>query len=225
MRWIHIAAGLIGIGAGAIALAAAKGASLHRRAGMVFVYSIFLMTSTAAVLAALHQPHPGNIVAAGLTFYLVATALLTVRRPQHYARHADIAALLAALALTLGCIGLGLLLDIDQRIPGGVPPRGYYFIIAAIALLLALNDLRMIAAGGPKGPARLRRHLARMGGGMFIATGSFFIGQPQVFAGGPLEWVGVRAIPVLAVVTPTLYWLVRLSRRTRYPPPSLRLQQ
>lgn len=212
MRWVHIAAGLIAIGSGAIALATLKGAPLHRRSGMVFVYSTLVMSSTATVLAALHQPHPGNIIAGSLTFYLVVTALLAVRRPRQYARHADIAAVLGALALTLGCIGLGLFLDIDPQTPGGVPPRPYYFIMAALALLLALKDMRLIAAGGAHGAARLRRHLGRMGGAMFIATGSFFLGQPQVFAGGPLAWVGLRAIPVIAVATVTLYWLVRLSR-------------
>jgi hypothetical protein len=35
-----------------------------------------------------------------------------------------------------------------------------------------------------------------MGGAMLTATGSFFLGQPQVFVGGPLEWVGLRALPV-----------------------------
>jgi hypothetical protein len=211
MRWVHIAAGLIGIASGGVALATLKGASLHRRSGTVFVYSTLVMSSTAAVLAALHQPHPGNIIAACFTLYLAVTAMLAVRRPRRYARQVDLAAMLAALALTLVCIGLGLFLVIDPRTPGGVPPRGFYFIIAAIALGLALMDMRMIAAGAPQGAARLRRHLGRMGGAMFIATGSFFLGQPQVFAGGPLEWVGLRALPVLAVAATTLYWMVRLS--------------
>ena len=212
MRWVHIAAGLVAIASGAVALAALKGALLHRRSGMVFVYSTLVMSSTAAVLAALHQPHPGNVVAGSLTFYLVVTALLAVRRPRRYARQVDVAAMLAALALILGCIGLGMFLDIDPQTPGGVPPRPFYFIMAALATFLALQDVRTIAAGGPQGARGLRRHLGRMGGAMFIATGSFFLGQPQVFAGGPLEWVGLRALPVLAVATTTLYWIVRLSR-------------
>ena len=58
-----------------------------------------------------------------------------------------------------------------------------------------------------------------MGGAMFIATGSFFLGQPQVFADGPLEPVGLRAMPVLAVAIATLYWLIRLSRRRPYSSP------
>ena len=117
---------------------------------------------------------------------------------------------LAALALTFTCIGLGLFLDIDPQTRGGVPPRQFYFIMATLAVFLALQDMRMIAAGGPQGASRLRRHLGRMGGAMFIATGSFFLGQPQVFAAGPLEWVGLRALPVLAVATTTLYWMARL---------------
>jgi hypothetical protein len=189
---------------------------------MVFVYSTLVMSSTAAVLAALHQPHPGNIVAGCLTFYLVVTALLAVRPPRQHARRADILAMLSAFALTLGCVGLGLFLDIDSDTdplsPAGVPPRGFYFIIAALALFLALKDWRVIAAGGARGVPRLRRHLGRMGGAMFIATGSFFIGQPQVFAGGPLEWAGLRAIPVMAVAIVTLYWLARLWRPKHLPP-------
>ena len=226
MRWVHIAAGLLGIGSGAIALAALKGATLHRRSGMMFVYSTLVMSGTAVVLAALHQPHPGNIIAGSLTLYLVCTALLAVRRPGQHARRTDIVAMLAAWVLTFVCLGLGFFLDIDPRTPGGVPPRGFYFLMAALALFLALKDMRMIAVGGAQGPARLRRHLGRMGGAMFIATGSFFIGQPQVFAGGPLEWVGLRAIPVFAVVAVTLHWLVRLSRRTQYlHPPSIDIRK
>jgi uncharacterized membrane protein len=213
MRWIHIVAGLIAIVSGAVALATLKGGSLHRRSGMVFVSAMLVMSSTAAVLAVLHQPHPGNVVAGVLTLYLVLTALLTVRRSRQHARKVGIAAMLTALALGLTCFGLGLFLEIDPRTPGGAPPRPYYFIIGAIAVWLAIRDMRLIAAAGLHGAARLRRHLGRMGAAMFIATGSFFLGQPRVFAGGPLESVGLRALPVIAVVTATLFWLVRVSRK------------
>jgi hypothetical protein len=52
-----------------------------------------------------------------------------------------------------------------------------------------------------------------MSGAMIVATGSLFLGQPQVFAGSPLEPDGVRAIPVLLVVGAMIYWRVRMSRR------------
>ena len=215
MRWVHIVAGLMSIASGAVALAAFKGGWLHRRSGMVFVNAMFVMTSTAVVSAALKQPHPGNIVAGLLTFYLVATAVLTVRRPRQHARRVDIIALFGALAIASASIALGVFLDVDPRTAGDVPPRGYYFVFGTIATLFAVGDIRMLAAGGLQGAARLKRHLGRMGIAMFIATGSLFLGQPTVFAGGPFEPLGRRAIPVLAVITVTVYWRVRVSWRPR----------
>jgi hypothetical protein len=217
MRWIHIIGGLIGITSGAVALIALKGAQLHRWSGTVFVYSMLVMTSTAIALAAWKQPYPGNIVAGVITFYMVATAMLTVRRPRQRARLIDISFMLAAVALGVVCIGMGQVRHDEPGLPGGYPPP-FYFVLGGVALMLARQDQRMIAAGGPHGTARLKRHLGRMCGAMIVATGSLFLGQPQVFAGGPLEPVGVRAIPVLLVIAAMMYWRVRLARR----PPTLR---
>jgi hypothetical protein len=212
MRWIHITGGLIGIASGAVALIALKGATVHRWSGRVFVYSMLVMTSTAIVLAALKQPGPGNIVAGAITFYMVATAMLTVRRPRQLAKQIDQLFMLGALALAVGCIGLGLFRRDDLGTSGGYPPP-FYFVIGGAALMLANQDRRMIVAGGLQGAARLKRHLGRMSGAMLVATGSLFLGQPQVFAGGPLESEGLRAVPVVLVVTAMIYWRVRMSRR------------
>jgi hypothetical protein len=50
-----------------------------------------------------------------------------------------------------------------------------------IMLLAAIGDLRKIRAGGLRGPRRLARHLWRMCFGLFVATGSFFLGQMNFF--------------------------------------------
>ena len=52
MMPIHVAAGLLGIVSGAVALSALKGGARHRRSGMVFVYSMLLMSATGALIAA-----------------------------------------------------------------------------------------------------------------------------------------------------------------------------
>ena len=52
---------------------------------------------------------------------------------------------------------------------------------ASIPLLAAIGDLRMLLRGGISGTSRITRHLWRMCYGLFIATGSFFLGQQQVF--------------------------------------------
>jgi uncharacterized membrane protein len=219
VRWIHIAAGMIGIVSGLIALASLKGATLHRRSGIVFVASMLVMSSTGALLAVLRQPAAVatvNALGGLLTFYLVATALLTVRRPADNANRLDMLAVLAGVTLCIGCIGLGLAKRGLPPEPGGYPAAAY-FVLAVLLAWLAVQDVRM-AAGRLQGNARLRRHLGRMGGGLVIATTSFFVGNPQVFAGGPLEPIGLRVIPVLTVMTPTLYWLARLAR-SRAPTP------
>ena len=64
---IHVVAGLVAIGAAAVALYAAKGARLHRESGRIFVYAMLVMSASAAVMAAL-QPNWANVLQGALTF-------------------------------------------------------------------------------------------------------------------------------------------------------------
>src|SRR5271155_5710231 len=69
--------------------------------------------------------------------------------------------------------------------PGGVDkttaPAAMSFFFGAILLLATAGDIQMLARGGISGRQRVTRHLWRMCYGLFIATGSFFLGQQQVF--------------------------------------------
>ncbi|HKY53041.1 MAG TPA: hypothetical protein VJM08_01995, partial [Anaerolineales bacterium] len=81
---LHIIGGLIGLTSGALALSSPKGATLHRKSGIIFVYAMLLLSFTGVVIAAL-LPERISVIAGMLTFYLVITALLTVRRrPQGF---------------------------------------------------------------------------------------------------------------------------------------------
>ena len=53
---MHIAAGSLAFATGTIALLARKGATVHRRVGMVFFVSMLVMSSSALYLSILHQP-------------------------------------------------------------------------------------------------------------------------------------------------------------------------
>jgi hypothetical protein len=81
--WIvpaHVGAGGLALVFGYIALYAAKGASLHRKSGILFVYAMLTMSLTGALMDALITTRMSVSVVAGLvTFYFVTTALLTVR--------------------------------------------------------------------------------------------------------------------------------------------------
>jgi uncharacterized membrane protein len=213
MKWVHILAGLAGIASGAVALYAAKGAGLHRKAGMVFVYTMLVMSASGAVMAALkHQT--GSVIAGVLTFYLVLTGLVTVRRPALEFHGVDAVAMLVALAVGIAGFKFGSeALAADAATKAASPPVAY-FVFGTVALLAALGDLRILLAPRSHAAARMARHLWRMCFALFVATGSFFLGQPRLFPKA-LRSSGVLALPVLWVLLAMFYWLARVWLRRR----------
>ncbi len=76
---IHIAGGVLALVFGYVALFAAKGGTLQRKSGMLFVGAMIVMSLTGAFVAAINNM-PSPVVAGLLTFYFVTTGMLTVRR-------------------------------------------------------------------------------------------------------------------------------------------------
>ena len=210
MKLIHIIAGLLALASGAVALYATKGSKLHRRSGTIFVIAIMVMTSSAVVMAAFLRPDQVNVIAGLLTFYLVSTALLTVRRSVEQARGLVTSFMLVALTGSAFAFSLGFeALTSANGGVGGVPPQPL-FMFGVVGLAGGLLDARMLWAGSIQGAHRLARHLWRMCFAMWIATGSFFLGQPKVFPDILRQNVGLRAIPVVLVTLVMLYWLGRV---------------
>lgn len=209
---IHIVAGSISLVAGALALYSAKGRPLHRLSGRVFAIAMIAMTLSAFVIAAFLRPDTVNAVAGMLTFYLVVTGVLTVRKFSG-ARHLTVLMLLVALAMT----GFSLLLAMTAlNSPTGEVngiPSPPLFLFAAIGALGAVGDIRMLKAGEYRGVPRLSRHLWRMGVAMFIVTASFFLGQAKLFPEALRSKPFILALPVLLVLFTTLYWLVKVRLR------------
>ena len=140
----HIFGGSLAIASGFVALTAPKGASWHRRSGMVFVYAMLLMATLAVLMAGARGVAPaGNIPVGLLTIYLVVTGVQAVR---------------------------------------------------------------------PPGPPRIKRHLVRMCLALFIASGSFFLGQQDEF---PRELRGQPVFTVLAIapLLMLLFWLWKFRRK------------
>jgi hypothetical protein len=88
-------------------------------------------------------------------------------------------------------------------------PAAMYFIFAGFAALGTTLDVRMIARGGLIGAARTTRHLWRMCMAFFMATGSFFFGQPKFV---PTIFRQLGLVPVLGLLPLALliYWLMRV---------------
>jgi uncharacterized membrane protein len=212
---IHIIAGLLSIAAGAVALYAFKGSTLHRKSGLVFVVAMLTMASTGAVIA-IAKPDPGTALGGMLVVYLVCTALLTVKRPVAESRGLLTGLMLMALAIGAAELALG---GMAARTPDhmfGKYPAGFYYVFSLVALACACGDARTLWLGRLDSAKRLARHIWRMGFAMWFATTSFFIGQAKVFPEPLRHMIGIRAIPVVIVLVVVLYWLARVLLKRRH---------
>jgi len=211
--FIHILAGGLGLFFGYIALYSAKGASTHRRSGILFVYAMLTMSVFGLGISIARGVAPAiNVPAALLTGYLVVTALMTVRPPSSFRRPAHVAGMLLALA-----VGLTDLTFAFQAFANGGKRNGMpafpFVMFAAVGLLGAFGDFRVLRSGPLQGASRLARHLWRMCFALFIAALSFFIGQARVIP-EPFRIRPLLALPVLAVLITMFYWLWRVRRRS-----------
>ena len=181
---IHIAAGGLAIILGAVALSVKKGGNIHRRSGLLFVYAMLVMGVSASILSLLKGRADGNVLAGVLTAYFVGTALTTVRPVSSWTRRINAVALTVAVVLAAGCVFSGVrLINTPGRDSNGVPFRTagvMSLIIAALLVMAAAGDVRIMRFGMPRGGPRLARHLWRMCFALFIAAGSFFSVRERV---------------------------------------------
>jgi uncharacterized membrane protein len=213
LLFLHISGGVLGLLSGTLAMIYRKGSRGHRLAGDVFVVAMLTMGACGSTLA-LMKHQTGNVFGGLITFYLITTAWLAGRRRDGVSA-LDWAAL--AMALVLG----GSMITLGVRVVNGIDakqegvPVAMYFVMGSIPLLAGVGDARVLVRGGISGTARLARHLWRMLFGLFIASGSFFLGQQQVF---PAAWRGspVWFVPALLPLALLIFWLIRVRVGKRY---------
>lgn len=213
---VHIVAGTVGIITGTIALFTLKGGMRHRRSGLAFVVAMSVMASMAAVISLWPPLNPGNVFQSVLTIYMVVTGMRAVRDRSDRSVRGDVALLLLGLGVAAGHASFGFIaLNSESGAIGGYNPP-MFFIFGSIALLAVTGDVRMLRGAELRAPVRIARHLWRMCFALFIANGSFFLGQADEFP------VWLRIWPILTVLAlyplaGMIYWLwrVRLRRSLR----------
>lgn len=200
----HIGGGIVAILAGAVAVGARKGGSVHRLAGTWFFASMLVLGVTAAILEPFREPDPGSPLIGLAVCYFVLTSWVTARRRDGSTGWFEIGACVAALGIAAATLW-------GAMTGGSTSPvgQGPVFALAGIFLLAGLGDLNVILRKKLTAAQRLSRHLWRMCFAFFIATGSFFIGQqdvlPQAARGSPILFV--LGFAPLAIM---LFWLVRI---------------
>ena len=208
----HVATGLIALLAGFVAIAVRKGGTWHRRSGIVFVYAMIATGITAVGIAVYEGKPAGGVV----IIYFVVTAWTAVKPLSAAIRRVHVALMVLAFALAAGeyVRGFTALGQPGKQIEG--VPAGMMFFMATIVLLAAVGDARMTRAGGIQGTRRVARHLWRMSFALFIASGSFFLGQMK-FIPEPVRIVPVIVALAVSPLVVLLYWMwrVRIKQNLR----------
>jgi uncharacterized membrane protein len=204
----HVVAGILALLFGYVALYATKGATLHRRSGMFFVYAMVTMSLSGALMDAWKaRSITVNVVAGLMTFYFVTTGLLTVRPRAQESLWIDRAAV--AFVLTVSVLAFVAGLDMMRR---GRPEAAPSLIFGIVGLLAATGDIRVQRGRVMQGARRIARHLWRLCFAMWVAAASFFWGPPRRVP----EVIRIPALQAVAVLLPIavmLYWLWRLRGR------------
>ncbi len=204
----HVGGGLTGLVSGAVAVIAPKGGRWHVLAGNAFVASMLVVAGVGAAAAPL-LPQRLSVAGGAFTLYLVLSAWTTVRRRPARAGWIEVATMIGGVGALAVC---GWLIWMGSRSPDGAVDGQDYSPVFVFAILITLAlalDVRMLRRGGVSGAPRLARHLWRMCLALFVASGSFFLGQPQLFP----EWLlrsNILFVPALAPLAVLAMWMVRL---------------
>ena len=155
-----------------------------------------------------------NFVAGVLALYLLITGWRTARRGDTEAGRAEILGFVIAITIA----GLGLyFMYLGANSPTGTvdgSPPPAFLIFALAGSVAAAGDLNLIVRRRISGAARIARHLWRMCFSLFIASGSLFLGQPQVFP----DWFNATPLPFVFAFGPLVAMVIWLTLVRRRPP-------
>lgn len=208
LLFLHIGGGALGLVSGTISVLSRKGRPVHRAAGKVFFAAMFTAYAVGAGVAPfLETGQRPNFVAGIMALYLLITAWLAAKRRDPVVGIVEYGGL--AVALTIVAAGAYLMMQ-GMRDPSGTvdgsPPQAFVLFIV-MGLLAAGGELNVILRRKISGVSRISRHLWRMCMSLFIASGSFFLGQQQVLPEamrGTLWQFG----PVIFPLAAAIIWLI-----------------
>jgi uncharacterized membrane protein len=209
---LHVTTGTLAVLAGAAALAARKGRSVHILSGRIFAASMVVSSIMGAALGLLKADQFYITFHAGiLSVTLITSSLLTLRAPRLNWFHRVVNGINAANFVALAAIGFHALSE-----PGGIA-FGFaaedYFFLGAMAVMATICDVSLLWRKPLRQNHRIARHLWRMCFGFFIAAGSAFTGPGASAFPDIIQNSGILSLPELAILLLMLFWLVRTLMR------------
>lgn len=213
LLYLHIGGGALGLVSGAVALLSPKGGRLHRLAGNVFLAAMLVMSGIGGAVAPFLQDRIST-VAGFMTFYLIFTGWLTARRREGVSSLEVIGLFVALSGLASTLVLTWMASNTPEGTLDGSPPQAFY-IFATVSLIAAASDLKLVLRRGISGAQRIARHVWRMTFGLFVASGSLFLGQQQVFP----QWLRDTPVLYVAALAPLpflLFWMLRVRLSKKY---------
>lgn len=202
--WIHIAAGVVALLTGVIALVTRKGGLRHRQAGRTYVASMGVVVVTVLPLLAL-DPSPNRVFLTLIAifsgyFAFSGYRVLSRKRPVDNAEPVDWAAavFVVGACLILGGWGVSLLL-------GGNSFGTVMIVFGVIGLTVGFSDLRVFRDPVRRGPWMMD-HLSRMMGA-YIATVTAVSVVNLTMVSPVVSWLWPTAIGIPLI----WYWFRKYS--------------
>lgn len=210
LMMVHIAAGTVAVVSGTVALLSPKGRPFHRVAGTAFFLSMLITAAAGAWIAFPIPTQFLTFLAGVLTFYLTATAWLTVKRPDGQTGLPERVLFLFIAATGTGLVFLGLeAMNSETGLSRGYSAEPYFFL-GGVAVVAALFDAGVLVRRGLAGRQRIARHLWRMCFALFIAAGSLFTGPGAGAFPELVRQTGLLSVPEPLILVLMAFWLIRV---------------
>lgn len=208
--YMHIIGGGLGLLSGLVASLSKKGSLIHRNSGKIFLVSMLVCYGIGAAVAPfLNEGQRVNFVAAILALYLLVSGVQAVKLRSYTASKFNLVGLLLSTSIAvLGFVFMYMGSQSESGTVDGSPPDAFLLFVIA-GSLSAIGEARILIIKKLSAQGRLYRHLWRMCFSFFIASGSLFSGQIQMFP----DWFANSFLPILCSLFPLLvlwYWTIKM---------------
>ena len=205
----HVVPGVLAVAAGATALAAPKGRSVHIQAGRMFVVTMGLASIVGAGLGLVRAETFYITFHAGvLALCLLASGWMAARAQPDAPGLGSRIVGAVNLVNVVSLFAIGVFAARSGQSFRGFPAEDYLFL-GGMGLVAAAGDANLLWRPLPSERRRIARHLWRMCLGFFIAAGSAFGGPGAAAFPEAVRRSGVLALPELAILLLMVFWLAR----------------
>lgn len=205
---VHVLSGIVSLVSAFLAVGVAKGAKVHRKAGVVFFYAM-LAVGITAIPVTFVRPNPFLFFIALFSFYM-AFAGYRRGRKRHVNDSIDKIAAWSMVVFGVVMIGYGAWMVVTGDVLGWALAS-----FGALGLTFGVEDA-VKARGTVAHADRVRVHLSRMLGGTIATITAVLVQQVSPLVQDPLGQVALWLGPTVVLVPVIFLWNWRIVKTGKY---------